>query len=477
MKRIVAIALAWIFAANALADEALPMRVDGPLSAVVAEDLDGDGRAEIVAAYARVGDEGTSRKLRVFANGAGEVTLDVPGWAAAFDIANLGDGAAILFIGRGRVDAVRVEGGAAGESSRVATVGAPILVPDEERLPRLSLARNWRGGPETELLSIGLDRVVVLEKNGKGLAPAESLPLAVTGSMHGPSNDDEAAGALANVTIDVPYPALFDYDGDGATDLYVIAGTTLTVFRQEAGKFATKAAFRRDYEVRTTAERREGNVSAQAVVRDLDGDGRGDVIVNKFGGGLTNYRSQTRIFRGGAGGLPTTPTYESAGKGFSGGFEFPDADGDGCRDLVMPSVEVSVMTVVKMLTTSKVGIDYQLFYCGGPSLYALEPGEVRATTFRLDVMSRAGLLGTPPVYGHDFTGDGEPDALISPALGRLEVRERKGDAFAPEAAATFNAPPTGNVIVKNVRGNEKPDVILWYVDPEHEGEIRVFEMN
>ncbi|MCZ7582133.1 MAG: VCBS repeat-containing protein [Deltaproteobacteria bacterium] len=272
----------------------------------------------------------------------------------------------------------------------------------------------------------------------------------------------------------MPALSLHDFDADGDADLYAVAREEIFVFPLENGRFREKAGFRRVYRILTPAEAKAGNMNVAATVRDLDGDGHGDFVLSKFGGGLRDYQTEIRVFRGGAGGLPADPTYTLKTKGFSGSLEFPDADGDGKSDLVSPSVEITVLALIKFFTTKRVRIDYNLYRCGGASLYSLKPDYGTSVTFDLDDTGNFGVTGVPPFFGNDFDGDGKPDLLRGTDRDEIGVfLGTGGAAFADDPAWNASLTAPQQIVIDDLQRDGRADIILWYLRPEREGEIRV----
>ena len=125
--------------------------------------------------------------------------------------------------------------------------------------------------------------------------------------------------------------ALFDYDGDGWLDAYLVNGATFKVLRGEE-EAPSAALFRNNHDGTFTdvtaaagvANRRWGQ---GACVGDFDNDGHPDLYVTNFG--------PNRLYRNGGQGK-LTDVADTAGValgGWSTGCAFGDYDGDGWLDL------------------------------------------------------------------------------------------------------------------------------------------------
>jgi hypothetical protein len=84
------------------------------------------------------------------------------------------------------------------------------------------------------------------------------------------------------------------------------------------------------------------------------------------------------------------------------------------------------------------------------------------------------LQGAWPHFRDDFDGDGQPDLLI---VGNDEVAvyaASPGILFAREAAARFPVKTSPHIVVRDLDGNQRADIILWYDgEPEWRGVLTV----
>lgn len=218
---------------DAVVTQALPNLYDWYLGSVVSDDVDGDGRAELIGLTYRL-DTFDAVLLVASADASGlfasyvEVPLSVPGGFGQLSLADLdGDGDRdVIVLERAYLDA-GIEGGAGGtstenvivlytENGQLGAAGRTDIVPGEASVQAFA-ALSIDADPELELVvltSLGLHPVQ--------LTPDTSL------SLGEPVNTEVAGAYLATAG---------DFDGDGVADLAVSDGVdVLTLFQEPQGR-------------------------------------------------------------------------------------------------------------------------------------------------------------------------------------------------------------------------------------------------
>jgi len=144
-------------------------------------------------------------------------------------------------------------------------------------------------------------------------------------------------------------------------------------------------------------------------------------------------------------------------------------------DLISPSVEISIMAIIKFFTTKRVKMAYHVYRFGSPAMYPSKPTFSTDILFGLDVSRNFAIVGTAPIFGHDFNADGRPDLLMGMGAEKMGVfLNESAVSFASKPVAQIGGVGNNRLAVKDIQGDGRADVILWYTSPEREGEIRVF---
>ncbi len=456
-----------------------------PVSEVHVMDVNGDGVRDVVATVTVGAAPNLARNILVWFAGKEKnyskfpsVSLTAPAQACAFDLDDLnGDGhlELILFY-RNKTTARSVDTAGFGKPATIASRGGDTLYPDRKNLPWLNLVRNWVGDKGLEMILPDFGRLSVFSWTGDSFEGKYQLSVEMDRSfISAQAKGDENMGYLTYASVTAPDLAQCDFNNDGFDDLYVLGGERVSVFRQADGAFETMPGYSRFMNIKTVEEARQENFGVAANITDVDADGFGDLIISKFGGGLMDYSSLIRVYKGGPDGLSKNPIYEKATEGFSGAPLAKDANGDGQIDLAAPLVNISIPAIIKLLTTKKIKIRFNLFLQKGANLFPAEADYSIDTKFGVDMSKGLELLGAPPKIGYDFNDDGLLDVFSGGGIDPVGVYIGHGDGtFSSEKIGLISAPVSRHMDVVNLEDDGRADVIIWYETPEREKEIRVY---
>lgn len=212
--------------------------------------------------------------------------------------------------------------------------------------------------------------------------------------------------------------AIFDYDGDGANDIFLANGTVLA-----PGAPATPSLlYRNDGKGRFTEVGRQAGFTrtgwAQAVCTgDFDNDGNPDLLVTYYGANSLYRNTGKGAFTDitAKSGLPT------AGTRWGAGCAFVDYDRDGYLDLFVANyVDLDLSKTPKPGSNGNCEWKGMLVACGPRGLPMARNALYRNNrdgTFT-DVSEKAGILAPGGRYGlgvvaADFDNDGWPDIYVA----------------------------------------------------------------
>src|SRR5215203_2852822 len=284
--------------------------------------------------------------------------------------------------------------------------------------------------------------------------------------------------------------ALFDYDGDGDLDLFVVQGHSLKAGSADPGPAGWGRLFRNDLitpkersptprfvDVTEASGIRATGYGMGAATGDFDDDGRPDLYLANFG--------PNQLWRNKGDGTFADVTAAAGADDprWSAGAAFPDLDRDGRLDLhVVNYVDYSVASNVRCYAPSS-----RRDYCG-PSTFPPLPDRLLRNrgngTFE-DVSLRSGIGRKPGpglgVVADDLDGDGWQDLFVANDgaasflwLNQRDFTFREDGLLAGVALNAAGRPEAGmGVAVGDGDGDGDDDLLITHLT----GETNTFYVN
>lgn len=454
------------------------LRVPGAVQRVLAEDLDGDERPELLV-FSVAGERRPTRHVSVFALAAAGPALrsswELDPEAGMVDLGrDPTDGPSLWYCTASAVRRYRLREALGRAPSPETWLEAPSLLGgrSDEWILFHDFARDWRGdGAETP--AVFEPGRVLLPRRDAAL-PGDVLDLHTEIDLTElPASYELLPRMPLIVTHRVPALTRVDADGDGRADIVTTLGDRLEVHRGAAdGSYARSA--QRAVRLPSPASPRDETRRQGIQLADVTGDGRVDAVLGTITGGLSNLRQVTEIFPATGDGFATAPSASLDTQGAATVAVLEDLDGDGRQELTTVSVTIGVAAVLRFLLTRSMTIEY--------ATYAVDPqgrlGETPLLQWTQPVRLDLDGPGDPGVVtlAGDFDADGVRDIVSAQADDSIEIRRlvRGPDGLAlGDVIAEAKAPGRGQAVTTDLDRDGRSDLIV-YAPRARAGVVTVF---
>lgn len=332
---------------------------------------------------------------------------------------------------------------------------------------------------------------------------AHAIPLRMMPEVFAYYNPRFSVGRHAGARYALPYMLFDDYNADGRRDLLAVYPDSLVVFCQdERGAFAATCRHRVPLDfgriwpgvriLRTHIGQESLRRFLMRII-DLNGDTLLDAVALRVSTkeSIVNPETEVQIYFGrtdttnhhGTARFPDEPDQTLEPDGTLAVLDIQDLNRDGKVDLMIPTVQVGLRSIIGMLLNRRVNIDARVFLLGEDDRYPDDPTIKR--TLVIPFTFEGGP--TSPVYEiDDFNGDGYYDLLSSLEETRLVVFwGKQKDLFDASISARFNVilPQDGELVMSHhLNRDRKCDLIVTYSENEAvekglEGVVRILLAN
>ena len=278
-------------------------------------------------------------------------------------------------------------------------------------------------------------------------------------------------GEMAPVfTMALPEITISDNNGDGLDDIYFVWPSRIAIFHQDES-----GGFRHDDRIDFNFQQPTSGNLCQASLVDFDLDGRLDLVCSQSIGGISGAHTEINFygsdrFRN----QNRTASHQVSLTDAHGNLMIENIDRSGGMELVVPAVELGIMSAVKMMITKKTDFHLLIYPIDNLGRPATNPAVRRKMTCRLDFDNADPTANIRFNWSGDFDGDGLPDLVFADGGGQLmfytgttdEYIEKKAglvlDMPAPDYIRTtqLNGDGRSDLIIIHKPGNQKTRVTL-----------------
>ncbi len=276
----------------------------------------------------------------------------------------------------------------------------------------------------------------------------------------------------------LPKVHLGDFDGDERVDLLVVRGRDVSVFLQQPdGTFSGEPAqsFRVNvFPIKEESKYRNRSNPPNLAWEDLDQDGKVDLVTHYTIGNFGKMKSKFQLYWGRTGSIGSgKPDMEVTTENTSFDVYIVDVNKDGLVDLVVPTVDIGVLLIGKILFTGDVEVEW-LYYLQKPDRsFSTEQDFTSSTNLQFDLEKLELEGGIPSIFG-DFNGDGYPDQALGKTNNELVVTIKDSQGKATGVKESLYLPVSMMPLVKDFNHDGKSDLILnYWDDADHIGQLRI----
>jgi len=464
--------------------ERVMLKLPGRVTSVVPADVDGDGQQDLLVFWKQGFPPTSISRVSVFRSLEGKISprpvqvRSLPRGTVAFDVGDVDADrrADLLLLCADGVWALggQKDGKLSKERRKVVEIMTVAAFPHEDRVPRVDLLADLGRGRKGLLIPtvpIGPLALYEFDKK-KGWFLRKVLRVPARMNVHSSSEDFRSArdfGTIFQITF--PRWSVADQNGDGLADLLFFSLDSVAVFRaRKNGSFPSEPDLYRGFGLLDPDERVKRGLMVRGEAGDVNGDCRADLFFKKTVGGISNMKTEARLYLALADGdYPQKPGYSVEREGHGASARLLDVDGDGRSDLVWPHVEMGLANLIRMMLAGKLSLTFEVYFSRDGEL-SEAPGLKIPSALGINFRSAQELSGSYPLFGKDFNGDGMGDLVLGSAGGgsgedpdRLEIYPgTQSGKYADDSIWHIDLPGTRFVLPLRIRPGDPPGLVIYF---------------
>ncbi|MDZ7859938.1 MAG: VCBS repeat-containing protein [Candidatus Krumholzibacteriota bacterium] len=455
------------------------------------EDVDFDGLKDILITHRKGLSPDESRWISIFYHSpddgfspAADQSWEIDTLASIFDTGDIiGDKKKeIIYSTANEIRCYSIDGAFYNNTpSVIFPVEGMMVSPSRSYIPHVNFVRDWNEDGRDDIAVFRFDGLTIFSRDSTGdFTSQNSVNVKIDTRVREWNSFKDETFITSGLTSSFSFPSinLIDYNNDDKRDLIVTNDDKLSVYlRMNDGGFSTEVQKERNFDVRTRKEKIEGTSNLTTTINDLDADGYADAIVTKqTSKGLTNLRGVLNIFRGSPDDYSDSPQQVIISEGTaSAETMISDVNGDGRLDLIMPSVKISITSIIRILLTRSLPINFNIFLLNKDGSFSERPDFSKEVKLKIDF---SGETDTPAMnLEGDYDGDKRKDFVYATDEDELSIYrgvEDEDKLFSDDAAVEINVNAFGRLSVYDLNDDDYSDIIIRYnVNTEYDGTATV----
>jgi len=366
-------------------------------------------------------------------------------------------------------------------SSFLFPVKGMMFLSSKKSVPLINCIRDWNDDGKDEIGVFKFDGFSIFSRDSSGCFTSEnniSIKLDSHVTSWGIDNYDGFKTSGFTSSFSFPSINLIDYNNDDRRDLIVTKNDKLSVYlRKEDGSISSHSENDTNFDVRTKKEKIEGTSYTKTTINDLNADGYADAIVTKqTAKGLTSLRGVLNIYLGKRDNYSDTPNQVIISEGTASDETIIcDVNGDEKLDLITPSVKISITSIIRILLTRSLPINFNIFLMNEDGSFSNSPDFSKEVKLKIDF---SGESDSPSMnFDGDYNGDKRKDFVYATDDDELSIYlgvEDDEKLFSDNSAAKVKVNAFGELSSYNLNNDEYSDMIIHYPqNDDYEGMLTV----
>ncbi len=253
-------------------------------------------------------------------------------------------------------------------------------------------------------------------------------------------------------------PVIFfsDIDGNGKSDLIQFSKDTLFIFLRKNENFSAK----RDLYLGLSFLKSEKMeiFPPRIWVKDINNDGKGDVIVSKAEIGIPfGKKSAIYLFLNKDGTFGHVPDQVLISESFLPEIHLADFNKDEKIDLLLNTAGFNLFSLIKLILMKKINLEYSL-YLFKENSFSKNPVYSKGFEFSANVSEEESEGSID--FLHDFDNDGFFDIFYFKKDG-IEVFKGRGKDFEKKSCFFYKINTSASYFIEDIDGNGNVDFLFW----------------